>query len=87
MALKYTGRASSITVGDKVYVPEETYRKNPKAYTGSYASPIQGLSKEAALKMVERSSLHSFEDVKGNDLLEAETTPPVPMTPQVVKDK
>ena len=76
MALQYTGRARTLSFHGKVYAKKELYDKNPSAFSGSLDKPIPGMTKELALSMVERSNLHSFEDVSsGEDLLEQSTAP------------
>lgn len=74
MALKYTGRAVRLTIEDKVYTTAEEYKKNPKAYAGSFDKPIP-IDVETATKLVNASKMHSFETEKGEDLEEKLTAP------------
>lgn len=76
MALKYTGQAKQLIIGDKMYVDAETYKANPKAYAGSFDSPIP-ISQEDAIRLINSSNLHTFETAKGDDLEEKITAPSV----------
>lgn len=76
MAYKYTGRARTFNFGGRLYAHPDEYRKNPKAFDASYDSPITGMTKEVAERMVNQSNLHSFTDTStGNDLFEQITDP------------
>lgn len=72
-----------LVVDGKRYVSKEVYDKNPKEYDGHFDKPIPGMTRDAALYLIDQGSLHSFEDVKGEDLLDSVTVP----TPNSPTDK
>lgn len=78
MALKYIGSADTFNFEGKIYAKPELYRKHPHFYDHSYDTPIAGLTKERAAKLSAQSSLHLFEDEKGNEVLEEVTAPSMP---------
>lgn len=91
MALKYTGNSRTFIFEDTIYADPKIF--DPKLHHHSYDTPIRGLSKERALRMVAQDpNIHSFED-DGKDLLEQATTPDVPdgdlsiVKPEVVTKK
>jgi hypothetical protein len=80
MALRYTGRADMLVVAEtgKRYIRDpKWFAKNypGEKYDGTFADPLTGLTTESALKMMESSNMHSFENTKGEDILDKETAP------------